>query len=253
MFKSIPDIVPDPELLLTLEPEELGGVILEHLNSLEPSKLGGELNRYNFSLGNCIEDYPLGFDREEIMKVLMEGWGWLEREGLLAPTPGRELGWFFVTRRGSRFTSRANYIAFRNADVLPSGMLHPNVAEASMPSFSRGEYDTAVFKAYRQIEIAVRESGGYAETDYGTGLMRQAFDDKSGPLSDTELPKAEQEALSHLFAGAIGLYKNPHSHRNVSLGAEEAAEMVILASHLLKIVESRSAPEESDEEPDDCP
>ena len=51
-----------------------------------------------------------------------------------------------------------------------------------MPSFSRGEYDTAVLKAFREAEIAVRKSGGYSDVDYGTKLMRNAFNHVSGPL-----------------------------------------------------------------------
>jgi uncharacterized protein (TIGR02391 family) len=58
-----------------------------------------------------------------------------------------------------------------------------------------------------------------------------------GPLTDTELPIPEQEAMANLFAGAIGLYKNPQSHRHVPTHAEDAAEVIVFASQLLRIVD----------------
>jgi hypothetical protein len=70
-------------------------------------------------------------------------------------------------------------------------------------------------------------------------LMRKAFDSKSGPLRDPGLPSAEREALAHLFAGAIGSYKNPHSHRRVNIDAGEAVEMIMLANHLIRGVEGK--------------
>ena len=69
--------------------------------------------------------------------------------------------------------------------------------------------------------------------------MRKAFDPEKGPLTDLTVPKAERQALSDLFCGTIGLYKNPHSHRDVELEFNETFEMLLLATHLLNIIDKR--------------
>ena len=127
-------------------------------------------------------------------------------------------------------------------DLLPKRLLHHVVSQKALPIFMKGSYGLAVFEAFKQVEIAVREAGSYAEADYGIKLMRAAFHPENGALTDPH--DTEKQAKSDLFAGAIGSYKNPGSHRDVEISAEEAAELIIFASHLLRIVDSRSQSKE---------
>ena len=165
---------------------------------------------------------------------------------MIAPSPGNSAGSsgvVFVTRRGKQITSDAAAADYRKASVLPWQLIHSAVARAARASFIRGDYQTAVFQAFEEVEVAVRSAGHFADTDIGTDVMREAFDAQKGPLRDATLPKSERESLAHLAAGAIGSYKNSHSHRTVTLSDPTyAVEMIFLASHLLRIIDARKPP-----------
>ena len=68
--------------------------------------------------------------------------------------------------------------------------------------------------------------------------MSKAFDEVDGNLTDPCQHPDEKQARKLLFLGAIGAYKNPSSHREGEFDPEEAAEIIIIASHLLRIVDS---------------
>ena len=237
MSQSIYSLVDDATALLALEPEELAGVVMEYLNAL-PVHEQGQLNRYNFSLPHTVQEYPRD-QHHALSCALMEAWVWLEREGLLIPKPGSQGEWVIISRRGQKLRTRQEVDAYRRANRLPRQQLHPRIAQKVWASFLRGDYDTAVFQAFKEVEVRVREAAGYANTELGKNLMRKAFRE-DGSLADAEAPRAEQQAVSDLFAGAIGCYKNPSSHRNVAIEADEAAEIIVMASHLLGIVDKRS-------------
>jgi uncharacterized protein (TIGR02391 family) len=181
-------------------------------------------------------------NRGEVEIAVREAWAWLEGTALLIKHPG------YVEPNHVRALSlRANKLASEpdaprafNSRRIPKETLHPVIREDVWALFHRGKFDMAVFQAMRAVEIAVREAAGLTAQDTGTGLMRKAFAPDDGALTDTTAERAEREARAHLFAGEIGSYKNPHSHRNVALDdPDEAAEIIILANHLLRIVDSR--------------
>jgi uncharacterized protein (TIGR02391 family) len=230
--------IPNANDVLALEPEELAGAVMVWLNSLNIPPVFG---RRNVMSEHNVSGYEQQY-RSQVLRAMMEAWTWLAREGFLVEASAMESGsegWYFISRRGRRITQAFHLADYRRANLLPRNFLPPLISEKVYPTFLRGRYDTAVFEAFKEVEVRVREAGCYTAGDLGTDLMRKAFHKDSGPLTDHNAEVAERESLAHLFAGAIGSYKNPHSHRNVPLEAHEAAEMIILASHLLAIVDAR--------------
>ena len=72
--------------------------------------------------------------------------------------------------------------------------------------------------------------------------MRQAFNPNDGPLIDPSHEGGERQARSDLFAGALGSFKNPTSHRTVTYqDPVEASEVVLLADLLMRILDTVEA------------
>ena len=251
IFPKLFELLPEADWLLSLKPEELAGPLLVALDGsdyINPFAIISfdRMRLYFRAHPSVRERYPAEHDAE-ILLALMASWQWLEREGFVAPRPthlseGTSSGGvihYFVTKRGKTIETLEALEVYRKGNLLPKRQLHPTIAQKVWSLFLQGYYDTAVFHAFKQVEIAVREAAGYKSKVYGTKLMRDAFG-KKGPLKDTErFGDEEPDVMSDLFAGAIACYKNPGSHQNVDFTAEEAAEVIIFASHLLRIVDSR--------------
>jgi uncharacterized protein (TIGR02391 family) len=233
--------IPDPDVVLALEPEELAGKLLFLLRSrpdghlFHPGHLKSELDQSDWA--------KLTSDgRRQVELALTEAYAWLEAQGLIVPAEGGngQNGWRRLSRRAQRFENPAAFADYRTARLLPKELLHPTIATTVWLSFMRGAYETAAFEAMREVEIAVRRAARYGNAAHGMPMMKKAFNPENGPLTDYSVDVAEREAMRDLFAGAIGSYKNPHSHRHEPIESpREAVEIILLASHLLHVVDPR--------------
>ncbi|MDP2764037.1 MAG: TIGR02391 family protein [Brevundimonas sp.] len=246
---TLPELIPDVEALVALAPEEVAQAVLTSANSMAQngmfSALGviGPERLYGRGIPGHAT-YPRGREAE-IAEALGVAWLWLEINMIIMPVPGvnGENGHRQLTRRGRELLGDvAAFQSFREAVAFPKALIHPTIADAVWLDLARGDYQVGVFRSFRAVEEGVRAAGGFAAQDVGVDLMRRAFHPTQGPLTKMADPVAEREALSALFAGAIGSYKNPHSHRTVEITEpRDAQEMVSLASHLLRIVDSRGS------------
>ena len=168
---------------------------------------------------------PGGYDVRESRRIeplLTQAWNWLEQNGLIVRASGMNgrIGWMVFTQKGEKISGEQDFRRLREAAKFPKELIHPSIADKVWGALMRNDLDEAVFASFKAVEEAVRSAGGFTASDYGTKLMRDAFDKSKGPLTDLSQPESEREALAHLFAGAIGSYKNPHSHRTVNLYQE---------------------------------
>jgi len=187
-------------------------------------------------------------ERQDAADALAEAWQWLFNHGLVVPGDSHGTGGpLLVTRRGHEFLLQgAAWIrAVQRLDVA----LVPELEFTARPQFLRGDYETAAFTAMKEVEVQVRAKAGLGNDLLGVALMQQALrgpkndTDSGGPLFSAELEPGESLAQMNLFAGAIGLFKNPSSHRRVDLtDPTEAAEIILLADLLLRLLRKIDGP-----------
>ncbi|HET9659534.1 MAG TPA: TIGR02391 family protein [Thermomicrobiales bacterium] len=124
------------------------------------------------------------------------------------------------------------------AEKLIARPLHPRIEAKARIQFAIGAYGSAVLDAFRELEVRVRAAGGFAASVLGDNLMRQAFNPETGPLTDTSLVNGERRAIMELYAGAMGAFKNPLSHRTVDYDDPIiAAEQLLFADLLHRMLD----------------
>ncbi len=228
-----------PEILKTLEPEEIAFLIVRYLNSITGEK---ELLH--------IQDFDADQNRQyeffTCKHVVMEGWCWLENHGLLIRAEGMNgnSGYRVLSRRGKSIKDKLHFREFQHSQHLRREMLHDRIRERVWEDFVRGNFDAAVMHSFKALEVYAREVARYDNSLHGQELFQKAFrlaknSNPPGPLTDQTLEPSEQEGQRSLFVGAYMYYRNPAAHRNVDIcSADRALEIILLANQLFHIVDA---------------
>jgi uncharacterized protein (TIGR02391 family) len=222
-----------PQSLLKLSADEvqslpidrLAVLVLKHLVDTE------EWSSHNFL--NTGANMSLS---KPILECWSEALNWLVSKNLVARTApkGMKADSIFVTRLGKKVLEEG--VETIQASERLNVALHKRLNQVKS-QFLIGEYELAAFAAMREVEIRVRELSGADSSLIGVKLMRKSFGD-GGKLADPGLDPGERVGIMELFAGAIGTFKNPPSHRQIDYAdPTEASEVILLADLLMRLLE----------------
>jgi hypothetical protein len=125
---TICELIPDPEMLLALDPEELGGVLLQvyadeqgSSNLFSPNQVA--MQAFWPSPPRYLDEY-----RRNVLLAIAEACQWLEAAGFIMQAPDQAASYKKLTRRGRRVVSAEILSRIRKASLLPRDLLHPALA-----------------------------------------------------------------------------------------------------------------------------
>lgn len=237
----------DASYLKTLPPEEFGALVLREIVRRETqnghrwlTSANEGLHRQNFF--NPADPESLvcvlqGAELHEAGQLLMEGWNWLECNGLIAAWHGNP-AYVNVTRKGAAFLATLDTASLKRHTLLQAGIFHAELDGPIRSAFLRGEFRNAIEQAYSHLESRLRSCASNPSLT-AVPLARDLFNPSSGALADAALQRGEAQALSDLFAGAMGWFRNLAAHRKIAASEVDAIEALALASYLLRYLDDR--------------
>ncbi|MDG1132977.1 MAG: TIGR02391 family protein [Pseudomonadales bacterium] len=152
---------------------------------------------------------------------------------------------YYPTKKGFRFPEREFRKVVEKYALMPETYVHALIVEKCFSLLNSQEFESAVLQAFKAIETSVRTKIGAPSELFGTRLLRKAFNPDTGILTNYSIPKSERDAFCNYICGAFSYYRNPSSHRDIDMDFIGAFDKIVVASDLLKTIESSEVSEQN--------
>ena len=124
--------------------------------------------------------------------------------------------------------------------------IHTIIQRIAKPRFESSHFADAVEASFKEINDIIKKAyiNKEGQEKDGDSLMRKAFSTSSNntPLflladNSTDSGRNIQQGYMDIFAGSMKGIRNPKAHANLDVNPDEAWEMIVLASHLMRMWE----------------
>jgi len=163
----------------------------------------------------------------------------LERDGFIMRDPSQSEAFKILTQRGAQVVDQSlDEMRLPSIDIDQLLKL-PTLRDKVHDDYVSGDYESAIFKAFKMLEETVRAKTKQPPNMIGADLMSKAFRPGGGILKhpNAKTP-AEEEAFHLIMRGSIMWFKNPSSHRTVGFSdPEQAAHVLCFANLLMDLVD----------------
>jgi len=189
-----------------------------------------------FNIQSLCEDLKTeeGPAKYEVYEALHE----LSLQNIIMKDPYHDTSLFSFT-----LTTKGRGIAEKQLDIdeyslrLENFIANEELLDECQDDFNNGKYETAIFSAYRLLEVTVRKKSGLPADTIGTNLMIGAFSPNPKKPGKLRIPTcviaSEETGVLNLFIGAIQSFKNPTSHRIVDYENPRVALQIMVCAELL--------------------
>jgi uncharacterized protein (TIGR02391 family) len=184
--------------------------------------------------------YP-GWKRSEVETHLTRAWNWIERKGLIEPSPGMngDHGWKMFTDEGEAIATGANFEAIQLMQDFPKALLHNAIIASCEKLFLSRHYAQAVELGFKVVRGRLRQLTGHERGSdaFGKGNLHI-----KGAIA-AHVERDFNEAVKFLTM-AIDMFRNEKSH-TAEIGVDDPAkalQYLILSSLAMRLLDGAEVP-----------